>query len=165
MIDGMKDNGNPAPEFTTDDGQVLFMVTLLCHPELQGIPKEEAETDKTVSLTLRELLEKVSDVDDLNNLVNSIQSDNWKEMVSKSVSKSKAFFGLKIWPLIQFISIPRSRYEIFKHIRVTNQSKNKSRLIDPLIEIGWLEMTIPDKPNSRLQQYKLTEKGKKLLKQ
>lgn len=81
------------------------MMTLLCHPELQGIPQEEgAETDTTVSLTLRELLQKVSDIDDLKTLVNSIQSDNWKEKViksvSKSVSKSKATFGLKIWQLI-----------------------------------------------------------------
>jgi len=78
------------------------------------------------------------------------------------VSKSKATFGLKIWQLIQFISTPRSRYEIFKHLEVTNHLKNKSRFIDPLIAIGWLEMTIPDKPNSRLQQYKLTEECRKL---
>jgi ATP-dependent DNA helicase RecG len=109
----------------------------------------------------------------LKNLVNSIQSDNWKvevtksltksltKSVSKSVSKSKATFGLKIWQLIQFISTPGNRHEIFKHLGVTNHSKNKSRFIDPLIEFGWLEMTIPDKPNSRLQQYKLTDEFKK----
>jgi len=35
MIDAMKDNGNPAPEFTTNDGQLLFMVTLPCHDEMK----------------------------------------------------------------------------------------------------------------------------------
>lgn len=124
--------------------------------------------DKIVTLAKQDLTPKVSDIDDLKTLVNSIQSDNWKEevtkSVSKSVSKSKATFGLKIWQLILFTSMPKKLYEIFKHIRVTNQSKNKTRFIDPLIEIGWIEMTIPDKPNSRLQQYRLTEEGKKLLK-
>ena len=35
--------------------------------------------------------------------------------------------------------------------------------IKPLIDFGYLALTIPDKPNSRLQKYKLTEKGKGLL--
>ena len=143
----------------------FFMVTLFSHPELQGIPQEEeAETDKTVSLTLRELLQKVSDIDDFIILVNSIQSGNWNDEVTKSVPKSKATFGLKIWQLILFTSTPKKLHKIFIHIRVTNQSKNKSRYIDPLIEAGCLEMTIPDKPNSRLQQYKLTGEFSKLIK-
>jgi len=34
--------------------------------------------------------------------------------------------------------------------------------IQPAIELRLLEMTIPDKPNSRLQKYRLTKKGMKV---
>ena len=31
--------------------------------------------------------------------------------------------------------------------------------LKPALGDGWIEMTIPDKPNSRLQRYRLTAKG------
>ncbi len=46
----------------------------------------------------------------------------------------------------------------------TNRTKFRDQVIKPLIEQGWLEMTIPDKPRSSQQKYRLTAKGEEWLK-
>jgi hypothetical protein len=39
------------------------------------------------------------------------------------------------------------------------------RYLKPALALGLLEMTVPDKPNSRLQKYRLADKGRKILSQ
>ena len=46
----------------------------------------------------------------------------------------------------------------------TDRTKFRHQVLNPLIEDGLLEMTIPDKPISSKQKYRLTEKGLALLK-
>ena len=40
-----------------------------------------------------------------------------------------------------------------------NRTKFHDGLVRPLIEAGWLERTVPDKPKSRLQRYRTTAAG------
>ena len=48
------------------------------------------------------------------------------------------------------------------HIGITNQTRNRRRLINSLVEKGLLKMLIPDNPNDRNQKYVKTEnKGAK----
>lgn len=42
----------------------------------------------------------------------------------------------------------------------TNRSKCSDAVLAPLLAIGFVEMTIPDKPNSSKQCCRLTEQGK-----
>jgi predicted transcriptional regulator len=53
-----------------------------------------------------------------------------------------------------------SRKEIFAAIRINGDTRAFQRYIEPLIEGGYIEMTVPDKPNSKLQKYRITDKGK-----
>ncbi|MBR4621180.1 MAG: putative DNA binding domain-containing protein [Salinivirgaceae bacterium] len=72
-----------------------------------------------------------------------------KEKVTKSVTKMTGTIN----EIIAFCVIPRSLSEIMNHIGYKHKYNVKHRYIDPLIESGFLTMTIPDKPNSRNQKY------------
>jgi Fic family protein len=53
-----------------------------------------------------------------------------------------------------------SRKEIFAAIGMNGDSRAFKRHIEPLLDAALIEMTVPNKPNSRLQKYRLTEAGK-----
>ena len=45
----------------------------------------------------------------------------------------------------------------------TNRTKFRDQVLRPLLDAGWLEMTIPDKPTSRKQRYRTTAAGREVL--
>jgi hypothetical protein len=46
---------------------------------------------------------------------------------------------------------------------INDRAHVRNAYINPALEAGLIERTIPDKPNSRLQKYRLTEKGRSLV--
>ena len=60
--------------------------------------------------------------------------------------------------IIQFCAIPRTAKEIMDHIGYYNNSKNMTMYVRPLLEMGYLEMTEPDKPKSKNQKYRKVRK-------
>lgn len=61
----------------------------------------------------------------------------------------------------EFCLVPRSAKEIMAELGLKHWKNFQSNYLLPLIEMGMLTRTIPDKPNSRLQKYRLTEKRPK----
>nr|WP_274428228.1 Fic family protein [Acetonema longum] len=58
-----------------------------------------------------------------------------------------------------------SRKDIFAAIGMNGDSRSFKRHIEPLLDEGLIEMTVPDKPNSRMQKYRLAEAGKERVKE
>ncbi|RKX26407.1 MAG: ATP-dependent DNA helicase, partial [Candidatus Zixiibacteriota bacterium] len=45
----------------------------------------------------------------------------------------------------------------------SDRTKFRHQVLNPLLEAGLIEMTIPDKPRSSKQRYRLTERGRRIL--
>ena len=52
-----------------------------------------------------------------------------------------------------------SNMEIRKRLGLKDRKHLQERYLEPALAEGLVELTIPDKPRSRLQKYRLTEKG------
>ena len=87
---------------------------------------------------------------------------------SKKVTKSSEEVTKSLTKLISIIDFikegEKNRQEILGFLGLKNQTRNFTTNIKHLIDYGLVEMTQPNKPNSQHQKYRLTEKGKKLLK-
>jgi ATP-dependent DNA helicase RecG len=59
----------------------------------------------------------------------------------------------RVIELLDFCIAPRTREEIQYHIGIQNREYFRKSILKPLLEANKIEMTIPEKPNSRNQKY------------
>ena len=64
--------------------------------------------------------------------------------------------------ITSFESKDLSLSDIMMHMNMKHKNTFRKNYLYPAINLFLLEMTIPDKPNSRFQKYRLTKKGKQL---
>ncbi|MGB4781011.1 Fic family protein [Candidatus Methylomirabilis sp.] len=60
---------------------------------------------------------------------------------------------------------PLGRTEISTHLGQKEVSGHLNKVIRALMAQGLMAYTLPDKPNSRLQKYRLTQAGERALRQ
>ena len=56
-----------------------------------------------------------------------------------------------------------TRKELQENLYLKGEENFRKLYLVPALEAGYIEMTLPDKPQSRLQKYRLTPEGKVLL--
>lgn len=69
------------------------------------------------------------------------------------------FMNQKLEKAMLFCQRPKQRKEILQEMGLVNNVKNYDTYIAPLVEMQWINMTIPDKPTSPKQQYRTSLKG------
>ncbi|KAA6303903.1 hypothetical protein EZS27_044455, partial [termite gut metagenome] len=112
------------------------------------------------SITYRNPQEFVLDTDKL--------PASYQQVTSKSpASHQQVASNLDInWDVVaeilELCKEPKPRSEILTMGIIKDRNTLMKKYIKPLIDEKLLAMTVPDKPNSRLQKYYTTDKGKSL---
>jgi hypothetical protein len=68
----------------------------------------------------------------------------------------------QVGELLQAMQGEMSREALQITLDLQDRKSFRERYLKPALGAGLIEMTLPAKPNSRLQQYRLTEKGESL---
>jgi ATP-dependent DNA helicase RecG len=84
-------------------------------------------------------------------------SDLWRDQVGVKLGLSLDQMKL----LVNFEN-SHSIIELMQRAGRTNRTKFREQILNPTIETHLIEITIPDKPRSSKQKYRLTEKGRAL---
>lgn len=140
IYNSLEINGSPPPDFKTDDDKTYFLSIIKIHPlfkqtEIYGAKDRAIDGAKDTELVIKT-------IDDIDYYFRSSDDQRWAE-VESNIRKRLDKTILKI---IAYSTEPKSREEIFNHIKLYNNSKNFNKYIKPVIEVGWLQLTIPDKP-------------------
>jgi len=65
--------------------------------------------------------------------------------------------------VLELSDVPRALTELMGPSGRTDRTKFRDHVVAPLLDAGLLEMTIPEKPRSSKQQYRITEAGRSVL--
>lgn len=182
----LKKNGSPEPRFNTDDDRTFFEVELFIHPYFKTILPFTTDLNKLnwnmdginelLNLILRnaEINEAgviasdiagdiAGDMNDVDSQVKEIVAntvddiaDDIAEGIAEGLTKEQV-------GLLDFCKEVKFRDELFLFLNLAKHPTNFKLHIKPLIDLGWLTMTIPLKPTSPNQQYLTTLKGRLIL--
>ena len=148
----LKENGSPESLIETDDDRSWFQITFSIHP---AFANEHPETI----------------IDNKRNIINSLKKsmqlrqENRHDQADAQADDQADDQALTVMAVIlgHLADGSKSRDELLEYAGLKKHRDTIKRYVDPMEHIGWIIKTIPDKPTSPRQKYKLTEKGKDAL--
>jgi ATP-dependent DNA helicase RecG len=93
------------------------------------------------------------------------EGDTFTATVPLSRSSTGVTMGVtgEVARLIEAMDGERGSRELRDKVGLRNEEHFRLSYLRPALEAGFIEMPIPDKPNSRMQKYRLTAKGRQAL--
>ena len=122
------------------DDLSYFLVTIPIHPTFIEQTKEESigATNGVNSLLLK-------GIEDLVAFTNGVTNGVTNGATNGAVSILEHSLHTKVKEMLNAVISWISGDELFENIGLTNQSFNRKKYLDPLLDFGWIEMKYPDK--------------------
>ena len=161
----MRENNSPEPVFETDEQSTYFLSVLQAKEQIMDAIEAVPFTNlEELSYFLNTLSDQASDQDKPNDNKALEILNTWNDQASDQASDQavqiiESNLNDKVLPVLNILDEPKKRAEILENLGLTNHSRNRERYLDPLANLGWIEMTIPEKPTHKDQKYKRTIQG------
>ncbi|MFZ6665651.1 KTSC domain-containing protein [Peijinzhouia sedimentorum] len=154
IYSSMEENGSPPPVFETDENNAYFLCILPIHTLTYSILGQKDD--------LRWNIDKSMIFSSLNEIDKHLRSQKTfkRAQVESMLLELLESIYLKV---LSYCEQPQNRTAILENLALYNNSRNFDNYIKPLIEMGWLALTLPNKPTSKNQKYYTTDLGEKLL--
>lgn len=171
----LRENGSSAAVIETDDDRTYFLMTIPCHEDmvnhgtLSMDDNEKKNFDDKLLQILGESFAKVQEIVYQCNIANKQGLLQILEQLSVKVwnkskkSVNKEIYSKLVIELIEYLKSGSSTIKVLDEALNWNDTTElRRKFINPLIESGYITMTMPDKPTSSKQEYKLTKQGYQL---
>ena len=89
-------------------------------------------------------------------------TENFLRMIFPTTAQDTAQVTAQVKELIEILSKEMDRQEIQDMLGLSHRENFRLKYLKPALEQGFIEMTIPERPSSKLQKYRLTILGKQL---
>ena len=143
ILKAMQDNGSPEPRFETDDDRTYLLVRLPLRPAPEtGPPHVTPHVTPHVKMLEARALE------------------DFATALGLATAQVTAQITAQVALVLRTASEARSREELQQSVALGDRKHFRETLLNPLLQANWLAPTLPEKPKSPRQKYRLTEAGR-----
>ncbi|MGQ8335807.1 ATP-binding protein [Sunxiuqinia sp. A32] len=151
----MEANGSPDPDFETDDASYV-LVTLPAHISDQvSDGANDQATNEVNDIVFNDLGDIVEFSNGVSNGVSNGARNQAQTIIANKVHD-------RVAEVLSITAKWVKREELFGKMDLSNQSTNRKKYLDPLINHGWIEMEYPETPTHPNQRYRITDSGMRL---
>lgn len=145
----MRKNSSPDPVFKTDERCTYFLTTL------SAVVTNQATNQANMQV--------FNSLDDIIAYTNGATNGATNGVSNEVMTILNEQIHERVAEMLTLLIDKMKRADLFARMNLTNQTNNREKYLDPLLEAGWVIMDFPKKRTSPNQRYQTTEAGMRLL--
>ena len=169
----LRDNGSERASIETNENRTYFLITFPCHPSFVNVSSKQDTDLRSNNSQLKQILGQsfvqveefinqsiITKKDELGQILEQMFVQVWNK--AKSVPNVPRLSQATIDLLCLLKNDALGAKIINSAIEFGETYELKRKILIPLINLGYVEMTAPEKPTSAKQTYRLTSIGESL---